>query len=217
MSKVLLSIERGKMNRSFLLIFCVLAILTGCSSSNRANLSSGESALLSSDIEIDLLSARGFLGGSDYERYHFKDDVLWRECGSLADPARKHRQASRIEGDDMLAPDPTLVVEERRVDILSQEQALALRNQANLLARKRANNLPLPGSVYSLAQPGLFELSITVNNTTQRILTSVDAVSEPENSVLKAALRLAEKLRGVGPVICNAPTFFGIARNESND
>ena len=32
-------------------------------------------------VELDLFTAKAFLGGSDYERYHLKDDVLWRECG----------------------------------------------------------------------------------------------------------------------------------------
>ena len=118
----------------------------------------------------------------------------------------------------MLQPDPTLVVQERRVDILSIEQSRTLRSSARDLANRKSGsgrNLPLPGSVYSLAQPGLFELSISIDGQTQRILTSVDAVSEPEGTILQRARTLAELLRGVGPIICDSPTFFGISRSEA--
>jgi hypothetical protein len=204
-------------------VFRVLAILTmalclltsACSSSKSSKLTPMERRLLSRDIEINVFAARGFLGGSDYERYHFADDVMWRECGGLSSPTKKDETKSSIDGDDFLLPDPNLEIEERRVEYLTDKQAVHLRKLAKAFSQaigKSKKKLPLPGSVYSLAKPGLFEIEVSYNGQKSRLLTSVDAVSSASKSPLTHAQTLFETLRGLGPVFCEAKTFYGIDR-----
>ena len=196
-------------------------LLSGCSKHGRPSPagSSAAKGQTASGIEIDLFTAKAFLGGSDYERYHMKDDVLWRECGQV--DAKRKRVPQKIEGDDILGPDPNLVVRERRVENLTREARDALRDVASdfLVDYARSQRKPpAPGSVFSVTDGGMFELSVSVDGKKQRLVTSVDALSDADKRsitvVLESALGLFEKIRGVGPVICEAPTFFGIARRS---
>lgn len=186
----------------------------GVTSGSRGPADSG-----SAELEIDLFSAKGFLGGSEYERYHVKDNVVWRECGQV-DTSKRH-SAPPLEGDEVLRSDPNLVVRERRVERLDPgwENEL-LERAARFIADMEASQRkpPLPGSVFSLTEPGMFELAVALHGKKQRLITSVDALSDDETMsdsiALRAAHRLFEALRGVGPVICEAETFFGIGRGK---
>lgn len=198
--------------RAFFAASCILA--AGCSGGLRSA-GPGEELFARRNLEIDIFLARGFLGGSEYERYFAKDGFLWRECGGLAEAPSPRSKSAELEGDDVLEPDPGLLVKERRVERLSKSQASFLAEQALSFvdaARRSQHSLPLPGSVYSLSQPGLLELSVTIDGDMQRVVTSVDAVAEGETLELENALTLAEAVRGVGPMICEAKTFYGIAR-----
>jgi hypothetical protein len=79
---------------------------------------------------------------------------------------------------------------------------------------EQTSTLPPPGSFFSLGDPGLFEVRITLGAQQRSIVTSVDAVSDQNNPTLGKTHQLFAALRGVGPLICDAQTFFGIARAE---
>lgn len=171
--------------------------------------------LLKQSLELDIFSARGFLGGSEYERYYLTENILWRECGNItaSERAVKKRTAG---GNTVLARDPELNIQERQVAKLSNKESLALRRRAlelmNSLSSKKS--MPAPGSPFSLGDPGVFELALTLGESKRRMITSVDAISNEESDVLKYAHELFAGVRGVGPEICGAKTFYGIGRDE---
>lgn len=168
---------------------------------------SGSSATVPK-FAADLFVARGFLGGADYERYALKDTVLWRECGGVV--SGKKSSAPTLEGDEALKRDPNLDLAERRVETLKEAERENLIGLARAVLKERSTSLPQPGSVQAITGPGVFELSLTVDGTEERILTSVDAVSNSETRQLKAVKRFFSTLRSQGPTVCKAKTFFGM-------
>jgi len=205
------------------LLVVVGGLCVGCFASADGSaslpLSAEDLAIAEEPLEIDLFSARGFLGGSDYERYHLKGEFLWRECGNVAGADVRARKRRSLAGDEVLDRDPNLVIGERRVETLSGNQAVAIKKAAKQFVQFYQNERkrhPLPGSVFSLSAPGMFELSIVEGSGTRRLVTSIDAVAEDDRDLqtetLQAAFDLFELLRGVGPVICNSRTFFGVGR-----
>ena len=197
----------------------ILAVLTlGCSVHETAPPSSSSSSLpaASGPLQIDVFSARGFLGGSEYERYYLTGSLLWRECGSVSPAPTTASKKAPLEGDQVLSSDPQLHIQERRVEKLTRAQAQSLRNQAlSVLSSVDPNTKhsePPPGSVFSLADPGLFEMLVAVGDKKERIISSVDAVADKKSATLKQAHELFAKLRGIGPEICGASTFYGIER-----
>ena len=139
--------------------------------------------------------------------------MLWRECGKVV--ANKRGEKKPAEGDSVFREDPQLEIVQRRIEHLSAEQVGALKLKAQELLSSIAStspNTPPPGSVFSLAAPGLLELSVGIGKTRERVVTSVDAVSEQESEALSGVHRLFATLRGIGPEICTARTFFGIGR-----
>lgn len=196
------------------LIVVAIAAFAACSGSSRLS-APGEAIFTKRNLEVDVFLARGFLGGSEYERYYAKDGFLWRECGQLDEaPSPRSRRVS-LEGDEVFPPDPGLIVKERRVERLSNKQASFVASYAfDFVEAEQSSQkqLPLPGSVYSLSQPGLLEIAVGLDGQEHRVVTSVDAVVEGETNALKGSLKLAEAMRGIGPVMCDAKTFYGIAR-----
>ncbi len=180
--------------------------------------------MLTEPLEMDVFSARGFLGGSDYERYHFKDDALWRECGNIV-TEKEHRRTNddsslnKLEGDEVFKENRDLLLETRRVEKISTNANVLLRKKIQeffYAFSSQTKSAPPPGSVASLAGPGLFEISVSFGEKQKHFITSIDAVSEPGSSpTLKAAYNLFSVLRGIGPVICNQTTFFGIPREKN--
>ena len=167
------------------------------------------------DLKIDLFSARGFLGGSEYERYYLTSNILWRECGSISAAAKTGKP--RLDGDQVLSKDPQLSIQERRVEKLSSGALRAVRAQAaRVLESRRSKKVsePPPGSVFSLADPGLFEMLVQVGGSQDRIISSVDAVADKRTDTLDKANELFTILRGVGPEICGSKTFYGIGRQS---
>jgi hypothetical protein len=170
-------------------------------------------------LDLDAFAGRGFLGGSDYERYRLRDGQLWRECGLIIAKGRggKLQQRRALQGDEVFPHDPNLTVAERRVDLLTAEQAEALTDALDNwfpeVAPSRGKT-PLPGSVLSLSEPGVFELGVRRNGDKARLVTSVDAVSDRTDNlkVLSRTNSLMEILRGIGPEICRNKSFFGIGR-----
>ena len=175
----------------------------------------------SKSLTIDLCAARGFLGGSDYERYVLTEDVLWRECGQIQSSkqaaAKRAKDQPALDGDTILKKDPNLQIQERRVEVLSSTQ----RGKVDMLSAELLQILseskgkqPPPGSVFSLSEPGLFELSVRRDEKKERLVTSVDAVSEGAGKSLAEAKSLYEAVRGIGPEICGSKSFFGVYRKE---
>jgi hypothetical protein len=102
------------------------------------------------------------------------------------------------------------------VEKISAEEEASLKMLASVLddvLAKGAKRPPLPGSYYSLAEPGLLELQVLLDEDKLRLVTSVDAIADGDSAVEKSARALLERLRGIGPVICKAETFFGIGRS----
>lgn len=210
--------RKGRCSNIFdIALLALLLTVSACSTTgHKRELTADEQRLVKTPLTFDLFSARGFLGGSDYERYALSDGVLWRECGNVE---KKGAALARpaVEGDTVLSNNPGLILQERRLELLSDEQALALRKMAEALIERRAatqNALPAPGSVHSLSGPGLFELKLNFGGNKQHIVTSVDVIAEESTGVFRAANEFFATIRGVGPVMCNAPTFYGISRNE---
>ncbi len=169
-------------------------------------------------LSIDLFSARGFLGGSEYERYYLSGAILWRECGSIASGAKPAAGQKKLEGDEVLSTDPQLKIEQRRVERLSAAQAKEIRARAlevlALVNPETKREEPPPGSVFSLSAPGLFEMLVQVGTKKERVISSVDAVAEKRTATLEKAHELFSTLRGVGPTICGSTTFYGIDRKS---
>ena len=176
------------------------------------------SAASSAPLKIDVFSARGFLGGSEYERYYLTEKLLWRECGSVLSAARDTSERQPLEGDEVLSKDPQLKIQQRRVEKLTASQIGSLKEKALRLLESIDPNKkrlePPPGSVFSLSSPGVFEMFVEIGGRRQRIISSVDAVADKQSDTLEKAHELFSLLRGVGPEICGAQTFYGITRRS---
>lgn len=156
-------------------------------------------------IHLDLFAARGFLGGSDYEHYTMNDGILWRECGALTPK----------KGEENVRNYP-LKVQQKRLESLTPEAQYPLIEAIRALKQKASSQdisrLEKPQSVRSIKDGGLFDLQISEGSSSLSIITNVDAVSDPKSPVAESLKSLFEKVRGVGPVMCNWQTFFGIVR-----
>lgn len=195
--------------------FSAFLLFSGCVSKPQVAVTPADEELLNVGLEIDVFSARGFLGGSDYERYHFKDDVLWRECGHIVTDKTDKARSAALAGDEYFKKYRDLALETRRVERVSAQANITLRHRTNEMLQALSENTrpqPPPGSVVSLAGPGVFELRITYGDKDQHVVTSVDALSGEQSPSLKGASNLFSLLRSIGPVICNQTTFFGIPR-----
>ena len=169
------------------------------------------------DVEpfvLDAFVARGFIGGSDYERYHLEEDVLWRECGHVAERSGSENNEQTLEGDHIFSQDPALEVNQRRVEAIKEETLIKLAQLAQKVFEQSENSLPSPGSVYSLSGPGLFELNAQLGPTKKSLITSVDAVADKDSPLSRSLRDLFSGLRSVGPIICNTRSFYGIKRTN---
>ncbi len=203
--------SKKKLAESFIIVGALA--LSSCAQMNSSSTFSGN---ISEPVEVDVFSARGFLGGSDYERYHLKGNVLWRECGNV-NVGSVSKPTKEIAGDSVLEKDPNLNIEERRVETLSREQLNAIKSRAARLRHTLSTTPaaePPPGSVFTLTDPGLFEMEVQIGSDKNRLVTSVDALTDQTSPNLKDAHSLFSTLRGVGPVICGSNTFFGIPRGK---
>jgi hypothetical protein len=199
----------------FLSVLILLTVtLTSCTAHKKKEVSLS-AELRAAPLQIDVFSGRGFLGGSDYERYYLADDLVWRECGNVTTTPMGNIPPKPLAGDTVFPADPSLSILERRVDKITSEQQLKLKvKAAELFKIKVLSDVkePLPGSVFSLSEPGTLEINIVFGSSKFNLLTSVDAVADKETPVLEKANKLFSALRGIGPVICKSETFFGIPR-----
>lgn len=199
--------------------FCLaLASAAGCSQFGARGSFGGPA---SKSLTIDLFAARGFLGGSDYERYVLTEDVLWRECGQIQSSkqaaAKRSKDQPDMDGDKVFKRDPNLQIQERRVEVLSTSQRARLDELAAAFLQAAASagsKQPAPGSVFSLSEPGLFELAVRRDDSKTRVVTSVDAVSDGSAESMAEAKDLYSAIRGIGPVICSSKSFFGVYRSD---
>lgn len=155
------------------------------------------------EVELDIFAARGFLGGSDYEHYTLKDGLLWRECGSIP---------RKMIGSSNNLSEKTLEVRQKRLESLTAiEQApivRALNEVKEGISKVGIKSLPSPQSVKSMRDGGLFELK----SGRLELATTIDIVEDGKTREAKKLRTLFETLRGVGPLICESQTFFGIGR-----
>lgn len=201
--------------RNIKIIF-VLVLLScmsaSCSLNNRASFPDDTS------VELDVFMARGYVGGSEFERYHIDGDLLWRECGTIKRKKTASKGKKNAPGDNIFPYDPNLSLEDRTVESLQDEQLDILFSHISetLEERKKSAEVgPPPGSIFSFSEPGLIEVRIGVGDERASIITNVDATAESELPALKAVKGLVEYVRGVGAPMCNARTFFGLSRSAS--
>lgn len=201
-----------------LLVFvcCLLLLSAACSHSRRGVRVAGTEKTPS--VVVDIFSAKTFLTGSDYERFSLIDgEMLWRECGTVETEKSPRTSFSNMDGDNIFPYDPTLQIEQRRVEALTSAQKEHFKNISAELLRLIEQNektVPPPGSIFSLREPGLFELAVSAQGQSQRVVTSVDALSNQQSPLLNHTRELYSLLRGVGPVMCEAKTFYGIGRGS---
>ncbi len=226
------NVSRSSSFRTIFSLAIILFQFSGCFLFSKKNDNTKESTKeivqkRNGSISIDLFAARGFLGGSDFERYHLRDGLLWRECGSVAKPSfqslaasssRAKLENSNVENSDSVSHSPNqpeLTTKEKKIDHLSDSNIDLIFNRSEKIIEKISsvkNDIQPPGSVFSIGSPGVFELSISAGSKKGRVVTSVDAVSEQNNALLAEVRELFTMLRGVGPTICSFTTFFGIER-----
>jgi len=72
--------------------------------------------------------------------------------------------------------------------------------------------LPAPGSAFEMGDPGIFEMEFKLADDTTKIITSIDALPNNNLAVETRLFNIFKKLRGIGTVICNNGTFFGVSR-----
>ncbi len=191
-----------------LLFVFTLVFFTSCASSleTKSNYVSGN------PLTIDIFAARGFLTGTNYERYYFDDNILWRECG---DVTKEDNQKS-----DVLLPafafHPNLKLENTGKELLNAEEFRKISNTAvnlfDVMSEENITNLPPPESLSSLSNAGVFEIRINYNGKERAFTTSLDGINEGKLGVQRMTRTLFTLIRGVGPVICGSQTFFGIER-----
>lgn len=206
------------MNKNLLILNgLLLLLLHGCAHSAMEELSSLPEEFKNAPLTIDSFSARAFLGGSDYERYYYTEGKLWRECGQVTSSYLDQPQPKVVEGDKVFPEDPSLSITKRRVEKISTEEELRLKARAAALVIAEATGEgkePPPGSVFSLSEPGVLELNVSFGSKKVKLITSVDAVADKETPALQQANVLLSYMRGLGPIICDAETFYGIARSK---
>ena len=197
--------------KNLFVTFLITASLCGCSSFYVAPT---EPRPADSKLEAEVFAARGFLGGTDYEQYKLASGVMWRECGAVLSKVARAKETAK-EGESVFRPDNSLQPQERRVEELNLDELTLLTNRAFELskaAKQSSQKLPAPGSLFSLAQPGLVEIAVTIDGKKERFISSVDAVAEGNTAVTKALNEFYGTLRSVGKPICNANSFYGIRR-----
>jgi hypothetical protein len=217
--------QTGPRGRLLAIVGASLILLssTSCSSHNSGStistekLNAEQRRALHEDLSIDVFSARGFLGGSEYERYYLGDSILWRECGNIESERKAKKSKENLEGDQFLEGDQNLKIRERRVEQMPEtaEQNLKLMALRLIDRIERDDNpTPPPGPFYSLADPGMIEIKIGLGSKRRILITSVDAVADKETAPLADMHSLFSVIRGVGPTICDSKTFFGISRSK---
>ncbi len=158
--------------------------------------------------------ARGFIGGSEYERYYLQGDVLWRECGEVSKTPLKVR--APLRGDSVFPPDVNHKIVERHVEALNWIQLRSVKSHVDKLlesTRKQGDFSrigPPPGPIFKMSDPGTVEVSASFGFDTAKVLTSVDAVSDKNEPNLAQLQKMISTIRGIGPVMCDSRTFYGI-------
>jgi hypothetical protein len=94
---------------------------------------------------------------------------------------------------------------------LEPEQRKSITFAAAETSRYLEHSFDSPGDNSSLFDPGQAYLTITTNDTTTQIKTSVDALSAQNSNAETAMYKLASGLRSAsGGTVCGNRTFYGI-------
>ena len=153
------------------------------------------------NLELNLMMARGKLGGSNFERYNLKGNRLWSECGDLE---KKSSKPIFVPKEQL----PSEISNKQLVEIESkyEEITLVLTQRSDLLA-----GLPKPETPFSIIQDGVFEIKFTSPQEHPTILTSFTALKDGENALLKRIETLTSLIRkSSGRSPCGQRKFFGL-------
>lgn len=164
-----------------------------------------------SEDVVELFLVRGFLGGTDYERFSLKGDGMWYECGEVSDLPQTEIQP--MTADKYLPQNARLKASQREIAKLDDQRASAIAAQIKqLLAADFDGKLLPPGSILGLAGAGLIELRIVSAESVKTITASVDEVSEGSGKELELLRTFIQYVRGSGGVLCGHETFYAIKR-----
>ncbi|MBL7662890.1 hypothetical protein JNK13_09090 [bacterium] len=181
------------MQNRFSLIW-ILFIFTSCSPSTDLTSIQSEvnSAQDSAQTEIEVFMARGYMGGSNYEKLHLKNGILWAECGEI--------DRKKVE---------TAPAEETIVKLTASNSAEAATQTAALWGFKDSfQTFPQAGSAFSFTGPGILEVkNLTANSSFK---TSVDSVANEDFKASKPLLRLINILRREAKLNCTSKSFYGL-------
>ena len=163
---------------------------------------------------VDIFAARGFLGGSSYERYFLKNGELFRECGDLKEEPNPF--PSTI-APGIFATHTSIYPKDGSKVSLNSEDLIKLQDAISATIRSLSNDtslakLDMPQSPFRLAQGGVFELKIANNSKSYQIKTSLDQLTADNNKQLLSSLKLFTILRSFGLPMCNSQVFFGVGR-----
>jgi len=167
-------------------------------------------------LAIDIFVARTFLGGPDFERYHLRGGTLWSECGSIDLRSKKTgMNAKELPSREVFPYDPNLVIKEKRQGDITQAESMTLKKEAEVLIQvldEASERLPSPGTIASLSDSGIFELSFEIAGKKKKLITSVDDVADGNSPGLKQVKKLFTAVRPAGVKICREKTFFGMGQ-----
>ena len=159
-------------------------------------------------ILMSLFVAKKFVSSVDYERYVLEANGLWMECGTISDSPTQRQKRKLDIGDSIFRSDPNLIAIQRSVKPLLPEEL----DKLQALAGSSVNvtsTLPKPGSLSSLNDSGILELSIESESSEPVSLqTSVDALYSSQKSV-KSIKTLFTHMREISQWPCGHKHFGG--------
>lgn len=185
-------------------------ILAGCSLiSSSPQLSEQDQQ---APLVLDLFAGRGFAGGAEYERYHLTDKILWRECGTIE--RKKQEIKSNKKQQASSRSDPNLSATDKGVVTLSDDELATIKFAARELLSQNITNVPPPGALFTMIQPGTYELEFSLGEEKGQLTTALDSVSTKNPTTLVFARDLYVALRAAGEKnSCTDHDFFGIGRH----
>lgn len=187
----------------FTRLIIVLLSFTGVASSSFA--------AENNNVVIELFLVRGFLGGTDYERFYLKDDAMWYECGEISDLPKLEFQP--ITADKYLPQNARMEVSQRLVAKLNDQRLSEVASQVKQIQSiDFEGKLLPPGSILGLSGAGLVELRIKSADTVKTVTASIDELSEGSGIELEQLRSFIQYVRGSGEVLCGHETFYAIKR-----
>ena len=149
----------------------------------------------SPDIEAMTLylSRSQLINDPEFEQYTYQAGRIYRECGFIRRGRHKAEHQAFLQ--------------------LSEEELNSIQFLSyKFIEESGDTSFDEPGDNRGLADPGIIEIALEQDGERADVKTSLDSISEPNRRAERHLLRLVEQVRGLGEVICNNTTFFGIRR-----